>query len=94
MARVQVVMSDADHTWFRAQARKEGMSLSAWMRAAAQERLESRRKVKRFQSEEDYRDFFRECAELAGEGREPDWEEHLKNINESKMRGLPSTWFL
>ena len=89
MARVQVVMSDADHTWFRAQARKEGMSLSAWMRAAAQERLESRRQTKRFESVEDLRAFFRECDELAGEERGLDWEEYLVILNESKMRGLP-----
>ena len=32
--------------------------------------------------------FWRMCDEVAGPGREPDWEEHLKTINESRMRGL------
>ncbi len=32
--------------------------------------------------------FWRMCNEVAGPGREPDWEEHLKTINESRMRGL------
>ena len=41
MARVQLVMPDADRDRFVDQARREGMSLSAWIRAAARERLEN-----------------------------------------------------
>ena len=32
--------------------------------------------------------FWRKCDEVAGAGRESDWEEHLKTINESRLRGL------
>ena len=35
MARVQLVMPDDDRERFVDQARREGMSLSAWLRAAA-----------------------------------------------------------
>ena len=53
MARVQLVMPEADRDRFVDQARREGMSLSAWLRAAARERLETRQRVKLFQSPED-----------------------------------------
>ena len=40
MARVQLLIPDDDHARFAHQARAEGMSLSAWLRAAASERLD------------------------------------------------------
>ena len=89
MARVQLVIPDADKDRFVHQARREGMSLSAWLRAAAHERLAEHQKVERFQSAEDVKAFFKRVHAEAGPGREPDWEEHLAVINESKMRGLP-----
>ena len=39
------------------QARREGMSLSAWLRVAARERLEARQRVKLFESPEDVKEF-------------------------------------
>ncbi|MXZ02820.1 MAG: hypothetical protein F4Y88_03870 [Chloroflexi bacterium] len=93
MARVQMVIPDADKYRFVHQARREGMSLSAWLRAAAHDRLAVRQGSKRFQSVEDVKRFFEWCATLDdSEGepeREPDWEEHLAVIKESKLRGLP-----
>ena len=89
MARVQMVIPDADKYRFVHQARREGMSLSAWLRAAAHARLAERQKVKRFRTAEDVRAFFERVHAEAGPGREPDWEEHLAVINESKMKGLP-----
>ena len=89
MARVQLVIPDADKYRFVHQARREGMSLSAWLRAAARDRLAEREKVKRFQSVDDVKAFFERVHAEAGPGREPDWEEHLAVINESKSKGLP-----
>ena len=93
MARVQLVMPDADKDRYVRQARREGMSLSAWLRAAAHERLAKHQKVRRFQTAEDVRAFFERVhalEDLENEPeREPDWEEHLAVINESKMKGLP-----
>ncbi len=89
MARVQLVIPDAEKYQFVHQARSEGLSLSAWLRAAASERLERSQKDQKFKSEEEMREFFRMCDERAGPGREPDWEEHLKVINESRSQGLP-----
>ncbi len=38
--------------------------------------------------EEEFEEFWKRCDEIAVLGREPDWEVHLKTINESRMRGL------
>ena len=89
MARVQLVMSDEDRDLFAAQARREGMSFSAWLRAAARERFEARGPDKRFTSVEELREFFRTRTGLDGPEREPDWEEHLRTLDESIRQGLP-----
>ena len=91
MARVQLVMPDADRDRFVHQARQEGMSLSAWLRAAARERLEKCQSVKLFQSPEDVEEFFRSCASLDGPETEPDWSEHLRVMNESRRTGVTGT---
>ena len=91
MARVQLVMPDADRERFVHQARQEGMSLSAWLRAAARERLEKCQSVKLFQSPEDVEEFFRSCASLDGPETEPDWSEHLRVMNESRRTGVTGT---
>ena len=87
MARVQLVMADDDRDSFVHQARREGMSLSAWLRAAARERLERRQRVKPFESPEEVEEFFRSCAALEGPETEPDWSEHLRVMSESRGRG-------
>ncbi len=91
MARVQLVMAYEDRERFVDQARREGMSLSAWMRAAARERLEARQQVKLFQSPDDVKTFFRSCAALDGPETEPDWDEHLRTMNESRAAGVTGT---
>ena len=91
MARVQLVMADEDRDRFVHQARQEGMSLSAWLRAAARDRLEKRQSVKLFQSPEDVEEFFRSCAALDGPGTEPDWDEHLRVMSESRRTGVTGT---
>ena len=88
MARVQLVMPDEDRQNFIAQARREGMTLSAWLRAAARERLEARKNVRLFESPEDVEEFFRSCAALDGPETEPDWSDHLRVMNKSRERGV------
>ena len=91
MARVQLVMPDDERDRFVHQARREGMSLSAWLRAAARERLEARQSVNLFESPEDVREFFRSCAALEGPEAEPDWSDHLRVMKESRGRGVAPT---
>ena len=88
MARVQLIIPDEDRDRFFSQAKREGMTLSAWLRAAARECLESRQHVKHFGSPAELEAFFRECNAQAGPGREPDWEEHLAVMRESRLRGI------
>ena len=91
MARVQLVMADDDRDRFVHQARQEGMSLSAWLRAAARERLAKRQSVTLFQSPEDVEEFFRSRAALEGPETEPDWDEHVRVMSDSRGRGVAST---
>ena len=63
------------------------MTLSAWLRAAARERLQSRQRADRFTSPAAVESFFLTCDTLEGPEREPDWDEHLNVIDESRRRG-------
>lgn len=90
MARIQLVLPDEDRDQFVHQARREGVSLSEWLRLAARERLRRSRAPERFRRAEEVRDFFRACdARADGEGPEPDWEEHLETMDRSRRAGQP-----
>ena len=91
MARVQLVIPDEDRDRFIHQARREGMTLSAWIRAAAQQRLNQQQRHRVFESMVDLEEFFKACDALDGPDREPDWEDHLALINESRHRGTTGT---
>ena len=91
MARINLVISDDDHDRFIYQARREGMTLSAWLRSAARERLEKAGRARPFESSEDVKDFYRASDTAAGPGPEPDWKEHLDVIDRSRRHGLPGT---
>lgn len=84
MPRVQVVMSEEERDRFRGQARREGLSLSAWLRTAGQERLAKAFERPRMQTREALDAFFQQCDEREKSGSEPDWEEHLKVIASSR----------
>ncbi len=88
MARVQIIIPDEDRDRFFSQAKREGMTLSAWLRAAARERLDSQRQAKHLGSPAELEAFFRECNAKAGPGREPDWEEHLATMRDSQLREI------
>ena len=91
MARVQLVIPDADHDRFLLQARREGMTLSAWLCTADYVRLEERRHAKSFKSLEDITAFFRMCDALEGPDTEPDRDEYLRVINEERAAGATGT---
>lgn len=90
MARVQLVIPDEDRDRFVHQARREGLSLSAWLRAAARERLQRRQRFAPFSSRAEMEEFFRACDALDGPESEPDWEEHLGTIDAAR-RGDPAS---
>ena len=91
MARVQLVIPDEDRDRFVHQARREGMTLSAWLRAAARDRLEKRQRTESFGSAADVEAFFRWCDTLERPESEPDWQEHLAVINRSRSSGPAHT---
>ena len=86
MTQVQIEIPDSDRDLFVRQARREGMTLSAWLHAAGRARLERQQRARPFALEEDAVAFFRACDDLDGPEVEPDWSEHLRVINESRAR--------
>ena len=84
MARIHLVIPDEDRERFVNQARKEGMTLSAWLRTAARQQFEKQKGVDRFEPLADLEEFFRACDALHGPEPEPSWEEHLAVINKSR----------
>ena len=91
MARVQLVIPDEDRDRFLHQARSEGMTLSAWLRTAARERLTQQQRSEPFESPAELEGFFRACDALEGPATEPEWNEHLAVIDESRGRGTSRT---
>ncbi len=88
MARVQITVSDEDRDRFVQQAQSEGLSLSAWLRLAAYERLGERKPSPLFNSTEELEAFFDMRDTLEGPALEPEWEEHLEVICESRRKML------
>lgn len=86
MARVQLVIPDEDRDRFVQQARREGLTLSAWLRATAHARLEYRQRSELFESPADMEKFFMVCDTLEGPETEPEWDEHLSAITGSRRR--------
>ncbi len=87
MARVQLVIPDEHRDRFLYQARKEGVTLSAWLRAAAHERLSRTQRTDPFESTQDVEEFFRECDALERDQKEPDWSEHRAVMSEAQPSG-------
>ena len=75
---------DDDHADNVQQAERESPSLSAWLRAAAEDRLRRKCRARRFESVADLEAFFAECDRLPGPDREPEWEEHLAMMDQSR----------
>jgi hypothetical protein len=85
--RVQVLLQPGERERFREEARRRGMSLSAWLRDAGQRLARQRRQR---WTPADFRAFFREIDRRnKGKGREEDWEVTKKKIAASKVKGLP-----
>jgi len=89
MKRVQVLVDAAEEERFRRQAEREGLSLSAWLRRAGQERLEAKGE-RRITSLRDLKAFFR-AVDARERGREPDWEQHEGVISRSRASGQSGT---
>ena len=90
VVRVQVLVEATEREAFRQVAEQEGKSLSGWLRESALDRLEATKAAAKITSAADLRKFFKAC-DLREKGREPDWEEHLKAMEESRKTGRSGT---
>lgn len=105
MVTVELAISDDERARVERQAEQDGVTVAEWLTTAALQRLRQREgghdgvrlrdlKPKRyakepFKSKEELDEFWRQCDARRDLEREPDWEEHLKVINESRSKGLP-----
>jgi len=90
IVRVQVLIKEREREEFRQVAEQEGKSLSGWLRESALDRLEAMKAAAKMTSASDLREFFKAC-DLREQGREPEWEEHLETMDESRKTGRSGT---
>jgi len=88
--RVQVILDEEDRERFRRYAKKEGLSLSAWLRKAGRERVAAQKAKQGPRTAEELKEFFEQC-DSREKGREPDWAEHRKVIETSVRKGFSET---
>ena len=91
MPRIHLIVSEPDRTRYAAAARREGLTVSAWLRAAAADRLDRFASSEPFRTDDDVWRFFADRDAGVGCGTEPDWEQHLDVIRASRGRGAPGT---
>lgn len=82
MTRVEVLLDEDEEQRFQRYARRQGISLSAWLREAGNALLKAQPSPTAANSL-DLRVFFAAC-DARESGREPDWEEHLATMERSK----------
>lgn len=87
MARVQLIIPDDDRVRFGDQAHQEGLSLNAWIRVAARERLDRQSSVGSVTSRDETKAFFAECDTLASPEAKPDRKQRLAVIDRSRRHG-------
>ena len=80
--RVQVILDEEEMTRFRARARRESKSLSAWLRDAGRKALAEAEAKSGLKNAAALRKFFRESNKRE-KGKEPEWEDHKRMILES-----------
>ncbi len=79
MARIHILVDEAERERFRREAQREGKSLAAWLRDAGRDRLATAESRLQLRTLEELRAFFAACA-ARETGREPDWDEHHRVI--------------
>lgn len=84
-SRIHLVLTEEEKARLERAARTEGMTLSAWLREAAREKLQDSGPPS-LASAHDLEAFFTEC-DRRETGREPDWEAHRKIIDASRSSG-------
>lgn len=89
-SRIQVVLDSAEREAFRAQARREQLSLSAWMKAAARDRLAAAEDTP-FPFDPVGLDSFFAACDARRSGTELDWEDAKRLVAEGLAGGGSGT---
>jgi hypothetical protein len=84
--RIHLVVDRAEKERFRRLAEREGKTLSAWLRDAANARATASQTDVALNDAAALRAFFAACDQRE-HGREPDWESHLDVIDRSRSAG-------
>lgn len=79
-----MILSEAEREAFRRQAAAHNMSLSTWLREAGRKQLAAEQ-ARPLRTVAELRTFFGSLPDEPG--AEPDWDEHLRVIEESRQRG-------
>ena len=88
--RIHILVDEVEKARYRRQAEREGKSLGAWLRTAAREKLQVAESQMRIETPDELSRFFEACD--AREQRpEPDWAEHRRVIDRSRIAGLDAT---
>lgn len=90
MPRIHVLIDPAEREAFRAQAKREGRSLSDWLREAGRERLQ-RTQPRTLRPGQDLLDFFADLDARRDDDRpEEDWADVKQRIAASRTPPPPS----
>lgn len=87
-SRVQVILSEAQREAFRRQAAAKKMSLSTWLREAGLKQL-AVEQAGPLRTAAEVREFFKSLPDEPG--AEPDWDEHLRVMADSRRRGASTS---
>lgn len=86
-SRIHLVLAEEEKALLERAARSAGLSLSAWIREAAREKLEDSSPAS-LTTVDELTAFFAEC-DRKEEGHEPDWDAHRIVIEASRAAGAP-----
>ncbi|KPJ94148.1 MAG: hypothetical protein AMS18_04340 [Gemmatimonas sp. SG8_17] len=90
VTRIHILLDEAEKERYRRRAERAGMSLGAWLRQAAQEKLAAEQSAIRLETVAELRAFFASCDEREPD-KEPDWADHRRVIESSQQSGLTPT---
>lgn len=88
--RLHILLTAGEKERYREIAEAQGLNLSAWVRRAVREAAARYGEETKLRTPEDLRRFFDgiDAARDPSEGPEPDWEDHLRLVEEGKRGGL------
>src|SRR5688572_17675459 len=86
-SRIHILLDEDEKARYRRHAEREGKSLGAWRRAPAEDRIRASEGRRPLRTRGELERFFAE-SDARETGDEPDWAEHLQNIERSRLRGL------